>query len=188
MSLGPASQVCPPVVSLPTCTHNPSMSGLDVCSPRIMEESHPSGPVLERVVGHFLGSRVLARQTPGASRATKAGLRKHGMSREKFVCGNCGLEQKRPAQGTGATEGKTPVRPQLGLSCFRAEFPSSQARSSARFRGHRAVCLTLRCVGRRGDPTGGLATPAAPPPPPPGILDPGRERGSCTPAGLGSVT
>lgn len=58
VSLGLASQVCPPVVSLHTYTHNPSKSGLDVCSPPIIE-SHPSGPVLERVVEHFLGSRVL---------------------------------------------------------------------------------------------------------------------------------
>lgn len=75
VSLGPASQVCPSVVSFHTCTHNPSKSGLDVCSPRIME-SHPSGPVLVRVTGHFIGSRVLVRQTPGASRAMKAGFRK----------------------------------------------------------------------------------------------------------------
>lgn len=75
VSLGPASQVCSPVVSFHTCTHNPSKSGLDVCTPRIME-SHPSGPVLVRVIRHFLGSRVLARQTPGASRAMKAGFRK----------------------------------------------------------------------------------------------------------------
>lgn len=112
VSLGPASQVCPPVVSLHTCTRNPSKSGLDVCSPRLTE-SHPSGTVLERVVGHFLGSRVLARQTPGASRATKAGFGKDRMGQEKFVCGNCGLEWERPAQGTGTTEERPPSDPSL---------------------------------------------------------------------------
>lgn len=77
VSLGPASQVCPPVVSLHTCTHNPSKSGLDVCPPRIME-SDPSGPVLERVTGHFLGSRVLVRQSPGASGRRRQGSERTG--------------------------------------------------------------------------------------------------------------
>lgn len=112
VSLGPASQVCPPVVSLHTCIRNPSKSGLDVCSPRLME-SHPSGTVLERVIGHFLGSEVLARQTPGASRATKAGFGKDRMGRGKSLCA-----------GTVAWNGRDPRR-ELGL--LREDPPSTPA-------------------------------------------------------------